>query len=142
MAMSTVRLKIEEMNQHWKNVKICYDFYDKWYQFIVRDGIGEVKRGYSEELKLKMENEKEKNDINIENIVTKVMVDYAYIIFNISREACHESDYVMQCTEQDFKDGISEYNTTSAVLYAKGRINMKRGTVLDMKAWKSLLELQ
>eukprot|EP01084_Bolivina_argentea_P093007 167288_1 len=84
MSMSSVRLKIEEMNSKWKNVRICYDFYDKWYQFIVRDGIAEVKRGYSDELKTKMDIENNNND-NIENIVMNIMVDYAYIVFDVTR---------------------------------------------------------
>ena len=48
----------------------------------------------------------------------------------------------MQSTEQDFKDSISEYTKSSAVLYAQGKIIMIKGTVLDMKMFKSLLELQ
>ena len=121
-------------------MQFSYDLYEKWYQFTVRDGVGEIRRGYADELKLKMLEKRE--ETNVDDLVTNIMIDYAYIVFNVTREECHSSDYVLQAKEQDFRDMISEYTTSSAVLYAKGSIKMLKGTVLDMNTYKSMLEMQ
>jgi alkyl sulfatase BDS1-like metallo-beta-lactamase superfamily hydrolase len=135
-AQIRVRLKIEDLTENQKNMSVCHDFYNKWFLLQIRDGIIEIHKG-SDDNNINDEN---KNESDIDNINSQIG-DLPYIDQYISQSDCHKrSHLVTLCSEETFRSAITATKTTPAMLYANGKFQIIKGSILDMISFRSYFE--
>jgi len=129
MSMLRVRLKVDKVPDEYKNISICHDFEDSWYQLEIRDGIIEISKGSENKEDIKM------NDAH------KSMLEEAHIDGRISRNQCHDSSsLVTLCSEQTFRDAMAATKTTPAMLYAQGKFKIIKGKITEIIKFRDMFE--